>query len=62
MRKKILKKNTKNTLKLGFEKETKKNLLSHLHKKGGKYQSKKDQRTPRTHYKETLNNNKNAQQ
>jgi len=55
--------NTKNTLNLRVEKETKKNLIHTCTKKiGGKYQSKKDKRTPRTHNKEALKNNKNAQQ
>jgi hypothetical protein len=49
-------------LKFGVEEKTKETLFHTYTKKGGEYQSKKDQRTPRTHNKETLNNNKNAQQ
>jgi hypothetical protein len=43
-------KNTKNILKLGVEEEAIKSLLPHLHKKiGGKFQSKKDKITQKTH-------------
>jgi hypothetical protein len=61
MRKKYSKKIQQIFESLKLKKKLKK-IFFHTYTKRRKYQSKKDQRTPRTHYKETLNNNKNAQE